>query len=242
MLDNLQKIKIEKPVDKIIGQIKSLISNGEIKPGDKLPSERALADHLGIGRSHVREAILKLEFYGILKTYPQSGTFVSGIGIVALEELISNVLNLEEHDFRSLVETRILLEKQAAYLAAMRRTNADIASISNALRAYEKKTKNGQQAVEEDLLFHIKIAEASKNNVLKSLMMIITPDIVKNYINLNVCDDLNFNKTLKEHQAILESIINQDSEGASNAMALHLKDVSEFSENVKYINHEMIKK
>ncbi|MBL0025222.1 MAG: FadR family transcriptional regulator [Saprospiraceae bacterium] len=242
MLDNLQKIKIDKPVDKIIGQIKSLISNGEIKPGDKLPSERALADHLGVGRSHVREAILKLEFYGILKTYPQNGTFVSGIGIVALEELISDVLNLEEHDFKSLVETRVLLEKQAAYLAAKRRTSEDIASISNALSAYEKKTKTGQQAVEEDLLFHIKIAEASKNNVLKSLMMIITPDIVKNYINLKVCDDLNFNKTLQEHQAILESIINQDPEAASAAMAIHLKDVSEFSESVKDLQYEMIKK
>lgn len=242
MLNNLQKIRIEKPVDKIIGQIRQLITSGEIKPGDKLPSERALADHLGVGRSHIREAILKLEFYGILKTYPQNGTFVSGIGIVALEELISDVLNLEEHDFKSLVETRVLLERQAAYFAAKRRTSEDIVSIKNALKAYEKKINSGQQAVEEDLLFHIKIAEAARNNVLKSLMMIITPDIVNNYINLKVCEDQKLNKTILEHQAILDCIISQDAEAASDAMVSHLYDVLEFSENIKIDEYEKLEK
>lgn len=233
MLDSLHKITLDKPVDQIIKEIRSLISNGEIKPGDKLPPERALANHFGVGRSHVRDAIRKLEFYGILRTYPQSGTFVSGIGIVALEELISDVLNLEEHDFTSLVETRVLLEKEAAFLASDRRTADDIISMTNALKAYANKIKQGLPAVEEDLLFHIKIAEASKNNVLKSLMMIITPDIVNNYINLKVCNDNSSLKTLDEHQAILDHIINKDSDKAMEAMALHLQDVSNFSITLK---------
>ncbi|MEL6654200.1 MAG: GntR family transcriptional regulator, partial [Bacteroidota bacterium] len=84
MLNNFTEIKIESPIEKIIRQIRGLITSGQLNPGDKLPSERKLAEKLGVGRSHVREAIQKLEFYGILKTMPQNGTMVAGIGITAL--------------------------------------------------------------------------------------------------------------------------------------------------------------
>ena len=200
-----------------------------MKPGEKLPPERKLAEYLGVSRGQVREALSKLEFYGILRTVPQSGTVVSGIGIVALEGLIADVLKIEESDFHSLVETRVILEKKAASLAAIRRTNDDIVTMTNALSDYERKLKIDNLAIEEDLMFHIKIAEASKNIVLKSLMMIITPDIVHNFRSLKVCDDANNQKTINEHREILDNIISQDSKMASMSMEYHLKDVFEFS-------------
>ncbi len=82
-------------------------------------------------------------------------------------------------------------------------------------------------------MFHLKIAEASKNAVLKSLMLIITPDIVKNFIQYRVCDDDTEFKAFHEHQLILEHIANQDAEAAANAMRDHLKDVTEFSQSAK---------
>lgn len=236
MLENLTKIEIDKPVDKIINQIKSLITSGGIQPGQRLPPERKLAEHFGVSRGNVRDALSKLEFYGILKTLPQSGTIVQGLGIVALEGLISDVLQIEDSDFTSLVETRILLEKQAAFLAAQRRTESDIVIMSDALNAYEKKLTQGMPSVEEDLLFHIKIAEASKNKVLKSLMLIITPDVVKNFIELKVCDEVKNKKIMNEHRIIMEHIIDQKPEKASLAMQRHLNEVLEFSLNGKKIN------
>lgn len=110
ILDNFSEIKLENPVDKIIRQIKQLVSSGHLNPGDRLPPERKLAEKLGVSRSHIREAIRKLEFYGIVKTLPQSGTLVSSIGMVALEGLMTDVLKLEQSDFSSLVETRVILE------------------------------------------------------------------------------------------------------------------------------------
>ena len=225
MLENFEEIRIETPVDKIIRQIRSLITSGQLKPGVRLPPERALAEKLGVGRSHVREALRKLEFYGILRTLPQSGTVVAGIGITALEGLISDVLQLENSDFASLVETRVLLENHAATLAAKRRTADDLISIQKALDAYEKKVLRGEQAVEEDLMFHLKIAEASKNSVLKSLMLIITPDIVNSFIKLDICKDGRFVKALEEHKIILDHITAQEPELAAEAMRIHLKDV-----------------
>jgi len=232
MIENFKEIRVETPADIIIRQIRALITSGQINPGDKLPSERMLAERFGIGRSYVRVAIQKLEFYGILRTLPQSGTVVAGLGISALEGLISDVLAIEKNDFASLVETRVLLEIKAASLAAKRRSADHIVALQNALDQYEKKLMVDQQAIEEDLLFHLKIAEASGNNVLKSLMLIITPDIIKNYAQLKVCNNAVVNKQIEEHRIILKHIINQDAEAVEKAMQLHLKDVLHFSMNL----------
>ena len=230
MLENFNEIKVDNPSDKIIRQIKQLITSGQLKPGDKLPPERKLAEAFGVGRSHVRDAIRKLEFYGILRTFPQSGTTIAGIGITALEGLISDLLEIEEADFHSLVETRVLLEIEAAAKAAVRRTGDDIIALTNALDAYENKVMSGLPAVEEDFLFHIKIAEASKNKVLKSLMLIITPDILKNYVDLKVCGDKNMDQTVKEHRDILQCIIDKDVKNVKLFMSNHLKGVLEYSQ------------
>ena len=235
MLKNFREIAVETPVDKIIKQIRSLITSGQLKAGDKLPSERKLAERLGVGRTQVRDAIAKLEFYGILKTVPQSGTVVAGIGMAALEGLITDVLKLEDSDFANLVETRLLLETQAARTAAMRRTTDDIINMKKALDAYEVKVREGLPAVEEDLLFHLTIAEAGRNSVLKSLMMVITPDIVKNFTKLEVCKDGRFYKSLEEHKIILEHIVNQEPELAAKAMEAHLQDVADYSQTFKTI-------
>jgi len=74
LLNNFSQIVIETPVDQIIRQIKELITSGQLNPGDRLPPERKLCEKLGVGRTHLRDALKKLEFYGILKTHPQSGT------------------------------------------------------------------------------------------------------------------------------------------------------------------------
>lgn len=229
MLEHFSELKQESPGDKIIIQIRGLITSGQLKPGDKLPPERKLAEKLGVGRTAVRDAIRKLEFYGILKTLPQSGTVVAGMGLTALEGLITDVLKLEKSEFADLVETRLILETHTARLAAERRTEEDIIEMNKALDAYALKIKNKENAVEEDLMFHLKIGEASKNAVLKSLMLIITPDIVKNFITYKVCDEQTELKALKEHQKILKAIINQDGKKASAFMEEHLKDVVNFS-------------
>ena len=85
VIEHFREIDLKSPSDIIIQQIKGLISSGVLRPGDRLPAERALAERFRIGRWHIREAIKKLEFYGILKTLPQSGTIVTSLGAKALE-------------------------------------------------------------------------------------------------------------------------------------------------------------
>lgn len=222
ILERLQEIKVERPSDQIIAQIRQLINSGELKSGDRLPSERKLSEMFKVGRGYVREAIQKLEFYGILKTLPQSGTVVAGIGEAALEGLINNVLELNDKDFHSLSETRAVLEINAARMASQRATDLQLDEIQQALNDHKEKALSGVQAVEEDLMFHLKIAEACDNSVLRSLLLIIIPDVISFKKELDVSGESSVESTVEQHQKIYSCIKNKDMEGAEAAMREHL--------------------
>ncbi|MCU4177674.1 FadR/GntR family transcriptional regulator [Carboxylicivirga sp. N1Y90] len=231
LLENFKTIEVETPVDKIIRQIRGLIIAGYLKPGDKLPSERKLSEKLGVGRTYIRDAIKKLEFLGILNTLPQSGVVINGVDIAAMEGLLSNVMKLEKPDFHSLVETRVMMERHSVQQAAIRRTEEDIQKLEDALLAYEKKIEKGVSAENEDFVFHLRIAEAGHNSVIKTMMLIILPDILKIYRSEDVCNESKLSKTFGEHRQILEAIKKQDVEASVQNMSTHLEDVLKFSKS-----------
>lgn len=220
-------------MNSIISKIKDYINFKNLEPDDKLPSERMLSEKFEVSRSSVREAIQKLEYYGILKSIPQSGTFVANIGVIAMNGIIDDILQLEDSDFKSLVETRILLELKTVRLAATRRTDEDLLKIKAALEAYTKKALNGEDAVQEDLLFHLAIAKASGNVTINNLMLIITPEIITNFDKYHVCDENQAVLGIKEHTAIYEAIIAQNPQLAKQKMKEHFKALYQYCYNIK---------
>ncbi|MBJ7880613.1 FadR/GntR family transcriptional regulator [Gelidibacter salicanalis] len=222
----------EKIAKDIISKIRDFINHKNLEPGDKLPSERSLSEKFGVSRGNVREAIQKLELYGLLKSIPQSGTFVANIGIIALNGMIEDILRLEKPDFKSLVETRILLELKTVRLAAKRRTPEDLIQMREALDAYTKKVLNGENAVQEDLLFHLAIAKACGNSTMNTFMLTITPEIITNFEKHHVCD-INVRVIgIKEHEAIFEAIKNQDPEIAKQKMKDHFRELYKYCYNI----------
>ena len=205
----------------IISKLKDLIEFKNLEPGDKLPYERMLSEKFDVSRSSIREAIQKLEFFGILKSKPQSGTFIADIGRVAMAGMIDDILRLDEPDFKSLVETRILLELKIVSMAALRRTEKDLAAMKYALESYRDKVLNNEDAVEEDLLFHLAIAKASKNSSMNTFMLIITPEIITNFEKYHVCDSNQSKLGIEEHENIFEAIKNQDPIKAREKMKVH---------------------
>jgi GntR family transcriptional repressor for pyruvate dehydrogenase complex len=231
-LEVLTKNESHSIQNSIIRGIKELINYKNLEPGDKLPSERMLSDKLGVSRSNVREAIQKLEFYGLLISKPQSGTFVANIGVIALNGMIDDILRLEDPDFKSLVETRILLELKTVRLAAMRRTKDDLIQLKEALQAYKFKVENGEDAVQEDLLFHLAIAKASGNSTMNTFMLIITPEIITNFEKYHVCDSDLSQKGIEEHQAIYDAIFKQDVKLAKQTMKEHFGVLYQYCYNI----------
>ena len=226
LIDNIKAIQVESPVDKIIDQLKQLILSGQLKPGDRLPSERALSERFGVGRSYIREAILKLEFYGLLRTNPQSGTYVAGLSINVIENIISDIIKFNKDSFNSLVEARCHLEFTIIKLAAERRSEQDIEEIRAAMEEYEQKISSGApSAVEEDMIFHIKIAKAAKSSVLESMILFIIPDLIKSIVENNVCGKNRVHRSIPEHREIYEAIVSQDIDRAERAMVAHLDEI-----------------
>jgi GntR family transcriptional repressor for pyruvate dehydrogenase complex len=224
-LEILTKSENSEIQKEIISKIGSLINFKNLEPGDKLPSERMLSDKFGVSRGNVREAIQKLEFYGLLKSIPQSGTFVANIGVIAMNGMIEDILRLDEPDFKSLVETRILLELKTARLAALRRTEEDLVNMEEALNAFRDKVLNDQDAVQEDLLFHLAIAKASGNSTMNTFMLIITPEIITNFRKHHVCDANMSKRGITDHQAIFNAIKEQNPQLAKQKMKEHFKEL-----------------
>ena len=231
-LEVLTKNDNHRTQDDIISKIRDLINFKNLEPGEKLPSERMLSEKFEVSRSNVREAIHKLEFYGLLKSIPQSGTFVANIGVIAMNGMIDDILRLDRPDFKSLVETRILLELKTARLAALRRTDEDLNHIKETLQAYEVKVLKGEDAVQEDLLFHLSIAKASGNSTMNTFMLTITPEIITNFEKYHVCDENQAVLGIQEHKDIYEAIKAQDPKLAKQKMKTHFKILYQYCYNI----------
>jgi len=231
-LEILTRTENQEIVNDIIAKIRDLLNYKNLEPGDKLPSERMLSEKFGVSRGNLREAIQKLEFYGLLKSKPQSGTFVADIGQVAMDGMLEDILTLDEPDFKSLVETRILLELKTVRLAAKRRTKEDLVQMKTALDAYSQKVENGEDAVQEDLLFHLAIARASGNSTINTLMLIITPEIINNFEKYHVCDKGLAFRGIQEHQDIFDAIKTQNTKLAKEKMKVHFKTLYQYCYNI----------
>jgi len=211
----------------VISKIRDYIELRKLELGDKLPSGRVLSETLKISRRNVNEAIEKLELYGLVQSVPQAGIFINtervafiGVieGILTLE-----VLTLEEEDFLSIVEFRLILENKAVFFAAARRTSEDLEAIEVALNKYKSKILSKENALQEDLLFHLAIAKASKNSMIYKAMLQIIPKLIEIFKKTRVCDEEGFNYEIDVHEAIFQAIKSKDVEQAVKSMEFHFK-------------------
>ena len=215
----------------IILKIRDYIKARNLGPGDKIPSERVLSEQFNISRRSIGEAIEKLEFYSLVKSVPQSGTFVAKIGNIALNSIIEDIVTLKKEDFLSLVETRIMLETKSVYLAATRRTDEDINNIEEAFNNYKAKILSGEDALQEDMLFHLAIAKASKNATINALMIQIVPNIIATFEKTRVSNEEGYLFEIKKHESILEAIKNKKPKEAVRAMEFHFEFLIKFCED-----------
>ncbi|MGI5162583.1 FadR/GntR family transcriptional regulator [Microbispora sp. CA-102843] len=154
-------------VDQVIDQLKEQITSGSWQMNAKIPTETVLAEHLGVGRNTVREAVRALTHAGLLECRQGDGTYVR-----ATSELSGAMARrLRAAEQLEILEVRRALEVEAARLAATRRTDEDVASIEAALAEREKAWSDGdpEAFVEADLAFHVAVVEATHNRVLIDL-------------------------------------------------------------------------
>ena len=211
--------------NEVICKIRDLINVRNLEYGDKLPSERVMSEKFDIKRNHIREAIRKLEFYGVLKSMAQSGTILA-IGLTGFNGMIDEIVSIDTPSFDELVETRISLELKTVCLASERRSEADLKRIKEALNAFKERIIGGKDYLEEDLLFHLAIAKASKNTTMLTLMLLITPPILATYDRDKVCEGDGVFSEVKKHEDIYFAIETKDVQLAEKMMKDHFFKLS----------------
>jgi GntR family transcriptional repressor for pyruvate dehydrogenase complex len=204
----------------IAQQILDLISNGNLVPGQRLPSERELCKNFGAARSSLREALRGLSMIGVLTARVGEGTSVAADGGKFLGKVMEWRLITEKHDIVNLLEVRIALEGVAATNMALNGTDADIAKLSTLLAKMKSAVNDKKQFAAYDLEFHVTIAKASGNSLLFDLISMIRNQLVRALEKLLLPHVRPI--TYKEHAAIVHAIERRDPEKARDAMYAHL--------------------
>jgi len=222
-----QPIKAKKIYEEIVEQIRGMITSGELKPGDKLPPERDMAEFLGVSRASVREALTALETVGILDIRPGEGTFVKRTSDSETFESLTLLLSVEQTPEVQMMEVRRILETESAALAAKRATFADLQKIQASLLVM-KSAESISDAVDADVRFHFAIAEATKNSVLLRIMNTVA-DLMHHTFrqdreNLYANPELGA-RVLIEHEAILKAIQDQNPDEAWAKMLEHINNI-----------------
>lgn len=171
----------------VIRCIHRYIDDNGMAAGDRLPSERKMSDIFNVSRQLVRQAIKKLEIYGIVKTHPQRRSVIENFTRLQLHSVVLNTMSDKDFDFCSLVNVRVLLEKESLRLCCINRTEEDLRQIEEALRISEM-PDNLNNRVNIDLNYHVAISKGAHNSVITFLLQAIIPDIMAIYRKLNLCD------------------------------------------------------
>ena len=226
-----QPIKPKKISEEIVEQIKQLITSGDLKPGERIPSERELATMLGVSRPSVREAIMVLEAMGFLESRQGGGTYVRSLTEVTIADPLSNIVGSKEPKvLYALTEVRMGLETWSAYLAAKRATDTQIARMRELYDIMEKQAAQGGWDAEVDARFHYTITEATQNtiqiHVLDSIHSLFQTNIMVALTEFYQREGY-LERLLSQHRDILEAIEARNPEQAQQAMRVHLELVEE---------------
>jgi GntR family transcriptional regulator, transcriptional repressor for pyruvate dehydrogenase complex len=223
MLKAIKKIRI---YEEVVGQLHQLIDAGKLKAGDRLPSERELAETFRVSRSSLREAIKTLENEGLVITRPGSGTFITAVNVEAIIPSLASLLSRGKDALLDLFEMRCLVEPGIAALAAERATPADILRLKAICTKQEQQIKRETSAVDSDAAFHLTIGRATHNAALQRLVASIV-EILKPIRETSLQTPGRAHKSLASHREILVAIERHDPELARRAMQQHIQAVEQ---------------
>lgn len=221
MEDNVfRAIEQRKVSAQIVDQVKSLIANGRLKPGDALPPERELMKVFNVSRPTLREALNTLSTMGFVQMAQRRRTRVKSLVPSNITEPLHHLLKDDIKVSLELIEARTIIETGNARLAAKRATAEDIERLEQCLGTMYKKLKDNTSFTDEDAGFHLAIAEATHNKVQSHLMFSIY-DLLKEKVGLCYYDD-ETEYIYRQHVAIVEAIKARDDSLAQVRMEEHL--------------------
>jgi GntR family transcriptional repressor for pyruvate dehydrogenase complex len=229
--DSLKRSARRKPVYiRVEEQIRQMIKEGQLAPGDQLLPERELAETLGVSRTSIRQALAVLDGRGVIEITPRDGAYVRRQSLKDTVEPLTQILFQERSQVSDLFEVREIIETQAVRLVALRRDEADLERLRRLNREYERDLRHGDLAFEANSRFHCAIVETAKNPLLTEIMGTLLTATMEVYISarhrsLSVAPNLV--RFVNEHEQIIEAVAQQNPDLAADLLAGHINAARE---------------
>jgi len=218
-----QVVESQRLYQQVAEQLGGLIDRGEFREGDRLPPERELSKKLGVSRPVVREAMIALEIAGLVEVRGGAGAFVKNARQGALAALPDQGPSPFD-----LIAARKLLEGEIAFAAATAIQPDDLQRLEQSIEEMRADIDAGRDSRSSDRVFHVRLAEATRNAVLAHLVdgmwtHMLTPifDTLGKHANLSGNDRM----TVDDHAEIVAALQRHDGEAARRAMREHLEHV-----------------
>ncbi len=219
--------------DEAILRIKEMITSGALKPGDRLPREGDLAEQLGLSRNSLREAVRALTLINVLDVRQGDGTYVTSLDPNLLLDALTFVVDFHRDDsVMEFLRVRRILEPEAAAMAATRVSPEDVETMQQIIAASSPES-TPEELLSLDIEFHRLVGTASGNSVLASLIEGLSAPTNRARIWRGHTQAGAHERTVREHQAILDAIALGEPELAHAAMVVHVAGVENWLKTVR---------
>jgi GntR family transcriptional repressor for pyruvate dehydrogenase complex len=226
MSDFLTPVSRTTLTEDVCSKLTAHLVRGDWQEGDRLPSERELCKLLGVGRASLREALKALELMGLVESRVGEGTFVCSRSDFLARPLFWSIAGSDETQLKELIEARLLMERELAMLAAKRADDEDLLRIRTLLDRMNRSIDKREAYLTADLDFHLAIAQAAHNRPLLNAVQLIR-NVMRQWIEESLRVPGISSTSLKQHELIFEMILKKDSDGARQAMEVHLAAMAE---------------
>ncbi len=203
----------------------SYVVNGTWKAGDRIPPERELCQQLGIARTSLREALKAMELIGMLDSRVGDGTFVCPRSEFLSRPLLWAFTGTDHAELQDIMEARLILERDLAGLAAERASVAELAAIADTITKMKICLDRGESVLEVDMAFHLTIADAAHNGVLRNAVQLLR-NLMRQWLYLKLAIPTVPHRVVSQHQAIYDAIASHNPDAARKAMEGHLEETA----------------
>jgi len=219
----IRPVRKVRAYEEIVRQVRTLIEQADLKPGDRLPSERELAEQFEVSRVTVRQALSVLQAMGFIESRVGDGTFARQSERATVTALAA-VLSPPRSTLLEQLELRLLIEPEVARLAATRATDAQIRDFDAYIEVQRQKMDAGVPFVDEDSALHLAIARSSGNGLLVRMIESIH-ELLRASREESLRTRAGMERSLGGHLRIIEAIRKHDGRGARRAMRRHVLEV-----------------
>jgi GntR family transcriptional repressor for pyruvate dehydrogenase complex len=222
----LEPVRKTRVYEEVVAQIQRLMTDGRLKPGDKLPPERELAEAFSVSRTSVRDAIRVLELMGLLEPRQGEGTVVRDLSPDSLVNPLASLLVRNRMRMAELFDVRKMLEPPLAGRAAVNATDAELANLQEILRRQEQKVRRGELAIDEDSEFHYAIATAARNGVVLRVLDVLM-DLLRESRERSLQVAGRLERSFEAHRRIMSALTSRNAAASEAAMRQHIEEIEE---------------